>query len=31
VGSALDVFGGTGVAYADCVAWNRAHGQAASF
>ena len=25
-GSALDIFGGTGVRYADCVAWNRAHG-----
>ncbi len=25
-GSALDLFGGTGVRYADCVAWNRAHG-----
>lgn len=24
-GSALDLFGGTLVAYADCVAWNRAH------
>ena len=23
IGSALDLFGGTGVAYADCVAWNR--------
>ncbi|GDY11512.1 hypothetical protein LBMAG53_03890 [Planctomycetota bacterium] len=23
-GSALDLFGGTGVRYADCVAWNRA-------
>ncbi len=23
IGSALDIFGGTGVAYADCVAWNR--------
>lgn len=29
IGSALDIFGGSGVAYADCVAWNRAHGQAA--
>ena len=26
-GSALDLFGGTLVRYADCVAWNRAHGQ----
>ena len=26
IGSALDLFGGSGVAYADCVAWNRAHG-----
>ncbi|MEK7415420.1 MAG: phosphoribosylformimino-5-aminoimidazole carboxamide ribotide isomerase [Planctomycetota bacterium] len=25
VGSALDIFGGRGVAYADCVAWNRRH------
>lgn len=24
-GSALDLFGGTQVRYADCVAWNRAH------
>lgn len=24
-GSALDLFGGSGVAYADCIAWNRAH------
>ncbi|MCS6969492.1 MAG: phosphoribosylformimino-5-aminoimidazole carboxamide ribotide isomerase [Planctomycetota bacterium] len=24
IGSALDIFGGSGVAYADCVAWNRA-------
>jgi phosphoribosylformimino-5-aminoimidazole carboxamide ribotide isomerase len=24
-GSALDLFGGDGVRYADCVAWNRAH------
>lgn len=22
-GSALDIFGGTGVMYAECVAWNR--------
>ena len=22
-GSALDLFGGTGVRYADCLAWNR--------
>jgi phosphoribosylformimino-5-aminoimidazole carboxamide ribotide isomerase len=26
VGSALDIFGGTGIRYADCVAWNRRHG-----
>lgn len=26
-GSALDLFGGTRVRYADCVAWNRAHAQ----
>jgi phosphoribosylformimino-5-aminoimidazole carboxamide ribotide isomerase len=26
IGSALDLFGGSGVRYADCVAWNRAHG-----
>lgn len=26
IGSALDIFGGSGVAYADCVAWNRARG-----
>jgi phosphoribosylformimino-5-aminoimidazole carboxamide ribotide isomerase len=25
-GSALDLFGGTLVRYADCVAWNKAHG-----
>ncbi len=25
-GSALDLFGGTGVRYADAVAWNRTHG-----
>ncbi len=25
IGSALDIFGGTGVRYADCVAFNRAH------
>jgi phosphoribosylformimino-5-aminoimidazole carboxamide ribotide isomerase len=25
IGSALDIFGGTGVKYADCVAWNRRH------
>jgi len=25
IGSALDIFGGTGVRYADCVAWNKAH------
>jgi phosphoribosylformimino-5-aminoimidazole carboxamide ribotide isomerase len=24
IGSALDIFGGSGVTYADCVAWNRA-------
>ncbi|MFW5859832.1 MAG: phosphoribosylformimino-5-aminoimidazole carboxamide ribotide isomerase [Planctomycetota bacterium] len=24
-GSALDIFGGSGVRYADCVAWNRSH------
>jgi phosphoribosylformimino-5-aminoimidazole carboxamide ribotide isomerase len=24
IGSALDIFGGTGVRYADCVEWNRA-------
>lgn len=24
-GSALDLFGGTRVRYADCVAWNAAH------
>jgi phosphoribosylformimino-5-aminoimidazole carboxamide ribotide isomerase len=23
IGSALDLFGGSGVCYADCVAWNR--------
>ena len=23
IGSALDIFGGSGVSYADCVAWNR--------
>lgn len=27
IGSALDIFGGTGVTYAECVAFNRAHGQ----
>lgn len=27
IGSALDLFGGTGVRYADCLAFNRAHGQ----
>lgn len=27
VGSALDIFGGSGVCYADCVAWNRQAGQ----
>lgn len=26
IGSALDLFGGTGVRYADCVAWNRRAG-----
>jgi phosphoribosylformimino-5-aminoimidazole carboxamide ribotide isomerase len=25
IGSALDIFGGTGVRYADAVAFNRAH------
>jgi phosphoribosylformimino-5-aminoimidazole carboxamide ribotide isomerase len=25
IGSALDIFGGTGVRYADCVAFNQAH------
>jgi phosphoribosylformimino-5-aminoimidazole carboxamide ribotide isomerase len=25
IGSALDIFGGTGARYADCVAWNRRH------
>lgn len=25
IGSALDIFGGTQVRYADCVAWNRLH------
>ena len=25
IGSALDIFGGTGVRYADCVAFNRSH------
>ena len=24
IGSALDIFGGSGVSYADCVAWNKA-------
>jgi phosphoribosylformimino-5-aminoimidazole carboxamide ribotide isomerase len=28
-GSALDIFGGAGVRYRDCVAWNREAGQAA--
>ena len=27
IGSALDIFGGSGVCYADCVAWNRRAGQ----
>ncbi len=27
IGSALDIFGGTGVRYDDCVAWNRRAGQ----
>ena len=27
IGSALDIFGGSGVRYADCVAWNRARAQ----
>ena len=26
IGSALDIFGGTGVRYEDCVDWNRRHG-----
>ena len=25
IGSALDIFGGSGVGYADCVEWNRRH------
>jgi phosphoribosylformimino-5-aminoimidazole carboxamide ribotide isomerase len=25
IGSALDIFGGSGVRYADCLAWNRQH------
>ena len=25
IGSALDIFGGSGVKYADCVAWNHSH------
>jgi hypothetical protein len=25
IGSALDIFGGHGVRYADCVAFNRQH------
>ncbi|HWB05302.1 MAG TPA: phosphoribosylformimino-5-aminoimidazole carboxamide ribotide isomerase [Verrucomicrobiales bacterium] len=25
IGSALDIFGGTGVRYSECVAWNRTH------
>jgi phosphoribosylformimino-5-aminoimidazole carboxamide ribotide isomerase len=29
-GSALDLFGGARVAYADCLAWNRSHGQLAA-
>jgi len=29
IGSALDLFGGDGVRYADCVAWNRSGGLAA--
>ncbi|HEX9786010.1 MAG TPA: phosphoribosylformimino-5-aminoimidazole carboxamide ribotide isomerase [Opitutaceae bacterium] len=29
IGSALDIFGGSGVLYADVVAFNRAHGSAA--
>src|SRR5690606_1728287 len=28
IGSALDLFGGTGVRYEDCVAWNRGEGEA---
>jgi phosphoribosylformimino-5-aminoimidazole carboxamide ribotide isomerase len=27
IGSALDIFGGTGVRYEDAVAFNRAHGR----
>jgi len=27
IGSALDIFGGSGVRYADCVAWNRRTGR----
>ena len=27
IGSALDIFGGSGVGYADCVAWNCRSGQ----
>ena len=26
IGSALDIFGGTGASYTDCVAWNKAQG-----
>ena len=29
-GSALDLFGGTGVRYSDCVAWNRKRSLAVS-
>ena len=27
IGSALDIFGGTGVRYADCIDWNKRHSQ----
>lgn len=30
IGSALDIFGGSGVKYADCVAFNRSHSSAGS-
>jgi len=30
IGSALDLFGGDGVSYADCVAWNRRASQSSS-
>jgi phosphoribosylformimino-5-aminoimidazole carboxamide ribotide isomerase len=29
-GSALDIFGGGGVRYADCVEWNQKHERAPS-